>query len=184
VKYIAILTIVTCGWAVPLRAAGGPLDARVTIDYRNAPGAAVIMALGQSAGLNVQVAPGTLRPVTITLTAVRLSNALNALCDNALCLWRLEAGVLRITPLPNEGSAALPARVSFELHDTPATDVFIALAAAIDVPVTIEPGLPAEPVSFNFKNAPTAEVLNILCNVQRCDWEFDPARGLRVTQKR
>lgn len=183
-KYVAILMIATCGWSAPLMAADGPLDARVTIDYRNAPGATVITALGQSAGLSVQVGSGTLRAVTITLTAVRLSNALNALCDNALCTWRLDAGVLRITPLPAEAGAALPARVSFELHDTPATDFFSALAAAMGVPVTIEPSLSGEPVSFTFKNMATVDVLNLLCNVQHCDWKFDPMHGLRVTQKR
>ena len=114
---------------------------------------------------------------------MRLNNALNAVCDNALCLWRLD-GVLRITPLPSETSASLPPRVSFDVHDTTASDVFQALAAAIGVSITIEPGLSSGPVSMTFKNAPTAEVLNTLCNLQQCEWDFDPVRGLRIAQKR
>src|SRR2546422_173018 len=103
------------------------------------------------------------RPVTLPVTNVKLVNVMNALCDNALCLWQLSGRTLRITPLPSESSAALPERVSFELHDTTATDVFLALAAAIGVQVTIEPSLGSETISMTFKNASTAEVLNMLC---------------------
>lgn len=70
------------------------------------------------------------------------------------------------------------------MWDTPASDVFRAIGAAIGVPVTIGPRLPNDPVSFAFKDTPTAEVLNILCNVLQCAWDFDPERGLRVMQKR
>ena len=183
-KRLATLMIVVCGLWTPARAADGPLDARVTIDYRNAPGADVISALARGAGLSVQIGPGTLRPVTMTVTNVKLSNAMNVLCDNALCLWRLDGSVLRITPMPSEKSVSLPARVSFELQDTTATDVFFAVAVAINVPVTIEPGFSSEPISMKFSNASTADVLNLLCNLQHCAWDFDPIRGLRVTQKR
>jgi len=37
---------------------------------------------------------------------------------------------------------------------------------------------------MNFKDASTAEVLNMLCNMLQCVWDFDPARGLSVTRKR
>jgi hypothetical protein len=162
-----------------------PLEARVTIDYRSAPAADVIRTLAAAAGLAVEIGVGTLRPVTITLTNVKLGTALNALCDNALCSWsRLSGSPLKVTPLPSEKAALLPARVSFTLHDTPASDVFRAIGAAIGAAVTIEPGLPTEPVSFAFKDAPTAEVLNILCNMLQCAWDFDPERGLRLMQKR
>ena len=183
-KRLAMLMIVMCGSWTAARAADGPLDARVTIDYRNAAATEVITALARGAGLSLEVGSGTLRPVTITVTNVKLSNVLNALCDNALCLWRLDGRTLRITPLPSEKSAALPSRVSFELRDTTATDVFLALANAIGVQVTIEPSLGSELVSLSFRNAATADVLNLLCNLQHCEWDFDPTRGLRVTQKR
>ena len=55
--------------------------------------------------------------------------------------------------------------------------------AAFNVALTVEPGLPNEPVSLNFKSAPTAQVLDMLCNMLQCAWDFDPNRGLRVTQK-
>jgi type II secretory pathway component GspD/PulD (secretin) len=160
-----------------------PLEARVTIDYRAASAADVIRTLAAAAGLKVEIGAGQMRPVTITLTNVRLGNALNALCDNALCSWIL-SGSLKVTPLPSEKSALLPPRVSFSLQDTPPTEVFRALGAAIGVVVTIEPSLPTEPVTMNFKDASTAEVLNMLCNMLQCVWDFDPARGLSVTRKR
>ena len=77
-----------------------------------------------------------------------------------------------------------PPRVSLDLHDTPAQDVFRALAAAIDVPVTVDPDLSNGVVNLTFKNAATADVLNMICNIQQCDWSFDPSYGLRVTKKR
>jgi hypothetical protein len=161
-----------------------PLEARVTIDYRAAPAADVIRTLAAAAGLSVEIGAGTLRPVTITLTGVKLGTALNALCDNALCTWSRVSGSLKVTPLPSEKAALLPPRVSFSLHDTPAASVFLAIGSAINVAVTIEPGLPNEPVSFAFKDTATAEVLNMLCNMMQCAWDFDAERGLRVMQKR
>jgi hypothetical protein len=166
-------------------APAGRLDARVTIEYRSAPAADVIKTLASAAGLQVEIAPGTLRPVTITLTNVKLRTALDAVCDNALCSWQLIAGnPLKVTPLPSEGSASLPAQVSFSVDGTAAVDVFRALAAAIDVPLTIDLSLPSQAISIKFRNASTAEVLNLLCNMLQCAWDFDPVRGLRITQKR
>jgi len=91
------------------------LEARVTIDYRSAPAADVIRTLATAAGLTVEIGAGTLRPVTITLTSVKLGTALNALCDNALCSWSRVSGSLKVTPFPSEKAALLPPRVSFSL---------------------------------------------------------------------
>jgi hypothetical protein len=170
--------------APAVQAAGqDPLDVRVTIDYRNAAAADVIGALARAAGLPLEVGAGILLPVTITLTNVRLGTALNAVCENASCAWRLQ-GTLKVAPIGNDGSAVLPPRVSFDLHDTPASDVFRALAAAINVPLSLDLDLSGGPISIEIKNAATADVLNMLCNLQHCDWSFDAARGLRVTRKR
>jgi hypothetical protein len=181
--------------AAPLvcTAAHDPLDSRVTMEYRNAAAADVLGALARGAGFAVEIAQGDLRPVTITVTNVRLGTALNAVCENASCRWSLQFssqtpvplhGVLKVTPLPNDRGSALPPRVSFDLRDTPASDVFRALAAAINVPVTVDPDLPAETVNLTFKNAATADVLELLCEMEKCEWSFDPAYGLRVTKRR
>jgi hypothetical protein len=128
-----------------------------------------------------------MRPVTITLTNVKLSNALNAICDNALCIWGFSSGGLHVTPLPSEQSASLPPRLSFGVYDATAPDVFRALAAAIGVRVTIDPSLQGAQVgNVAFNNALTVDVLTFLCNIlqPQCEWDFDVARGLRVTKKR
>jgi hypothetical protein len=186
-KRMAIVMILGSLWtpaaSAHAAAEADPSNVRVTIDYRAAPAADVIAALAAAAGVPLELGAGAMRPVTITLTNVRLRTALDAVCDNALCSWIL-MGTLRVTPLPSEKSAALPPRVSFELHDTPVSDLFRALAAAINVQVMIESSLPNEPVSMAFKNAPTAEVLNMLCGMAQCAWDFDPDRGLRVMRKR
>jgi hypothetical protein len=192
---VVMLLIAVSAAAAPAvdAAAPDPLDVRVTIDYRNARAAEVIGALARAAGFEVNVASGDLRPVTITLTNVRLGTALNAVCENASCTWSLTfssntsipfQGLLKVTPIATDRSAALPPRVSLDLHDTPAQDVFRALAAAVDIPVTVDPDLPNGLVNLTFKNAATADVLNMVCNLQQCDWSFDPSYGLRVTKKR
>ena len=179
---VMISTLGAAALAGQAAAPRDPLQARVTIDYREAPAADVIRAVAMAAGLTVEIGAGKLRPVTITLTNVRLGTALSALCDNAFCTWRLE-GALKVTPVEGGQRALLPPRVSFSLQETPASDVFRALAAAIDVPVTVDPALPTNDVSLKFNNAATAEVLNMLCNILQCDWDFDPVGGLRVTRK-
>ena len=179
--------IMTALIGVPLAAqsasSADPLQSRVTIDYREAPAARVIGVLATAAGLKVEIGSGTLRPVTITLTNVKLGTALNAVCENASCVWRLQ-GTLSVTPVPNDKIASLPALVSFEVQDTPLSDVFRALAAAIGVPLIVDPGLPNEPIRVQFKNAQTTGVLNMFCEMNNCQWDFDAVRGLRVTPKR
>lgn len=164
-----------------------PLAVRVTIDYRSAPAPEVLDALAQAAGLSLEIDPGNLTPVTITLTNAKLGTALSAVCENASCVWASvsisdQPGRLKVTPLPTGSAAALPQSVSFDVYDTPVRDLFRALAAAIGVPVTIDPSLSTEPVTMRFKNAMTAQALNELCKRHECAWDFDPTRGLRVTR--
>lgn len=178
-----ILALVLVAIAVSIAAAGDPLQARVTVSFTNTAAADVIKSLASGAGVTADIGAGAMRPVTVTLTNVKLRTALDAICDNALCSWRFDRS-LHVTPLPSEASALLPASISLELFDVPPVEVFRAVATAIGAPITIEAGLPTEPVSFSFRNAPTAEVLNLLCNAMRCTWDFDPVRGLRVMAKR
>ena len=161
-----------------------PLQSRVTIDYRESPAANVIGDLATAAGLKVQIGSGTLRPVTVTLTNVTLGTALNAVCENASCVWRLQ-GMLSVTPVPSNRTASLPAVMSFEVRDTPLSGFFRALAAAMDVPVTIDLHLASEPNhNWKFTNTATANALNMVCAMNNCQWDFDAVRGLRVMQKR
>jgi len=69
-RFVLVMLAGTLALARPnvQTAAAGPLDSRVTIDYRAAPAADVVRTLASAAGLQVEIAPGTLRPVTITLT--------------------------------------------------------------------------------------------------------------------
>jgi hypothetical protein len=188
-KRLVILLIVSCSSPIPVLAQDSPLDARVTIDYRDTPAADVIGALARGAGLSVQIGIGTMRPVTITLTNVKLENALNAICDNALCVWHAvpRNKELRVNPLPSEGSASLPLRLSFAVYDATISDLFRALAAAIGVRVTIDPNLESAAQRIGnaaLKDGYTVDALNLFCENHNCEWDFDAARGLRVTKKR
>jgi hypothetical protein len=175
------IVIAICGiaaWVVAAEAAD-PLQSRVSIEYRDAPAANVIKTLAAAAGLTVEIAAGQLRPVTITLTNVKLGTALTAVCENASCVWELR-GVLKVRPLASEKRVALPLMVSFEVHDTAPREVFRALAIALDVPLSIEGAFSTESISFRVSRAATSDALNMLCRMQRCQWTFDLNRGLRL----
>lgn len=156
-----------------------PLQARVSIEYRDALAADVLNALATAAGLTVEFEAGALRPVTITLTNVRLGTALAAVCENAACVWRLD-GALKVSPITERRPLTLPKAVSFEVYDVPAREVFRALAAALDVPLSVETSLSTEPSTIRLRNAAPADALNLLCSNARCQWRFDPERGLRI----
>jgi hypothetical protein len=168
-------------WVVVAEAADS-LQSRVSIDYRDAPAADVIRTLAAADGLTVDIGAGQLRPVTITLTNVKLGTALTAVCENASCVWELQRG-LKVTPIASEKRLSLPPMVSFEVHDVLPLDVFRALAIALDVPVSIEVTLSSEPTSFRVSRAATSDALNLLCRFNRCQWTFDPERGLHVLAK-
>jgi hypothetical protein len=180
VKRLAlVLTLVGGVWSFVAAQAADPLQSRVSIDYHDAPAVEVITALAGAAGLTTDIGDGALRPVTITLTNVRLGTALNAVCETASCLWRLE-GALRVSPLAAQTQFSLPPMVSFEIYEVAPTEVFRALAAVLDVPLSIETVLSNEPATLRFRNAPPSNVLNMLCSMARCQWRFDPLRGLRL----
>lgn len=174
-----VLTLVGGAWSAAAAQPADPLQARVSIDYHDASAAEVITALAGAAGLTVDIGAGALRPVTITLTNVRLSTALNAVCENASCRWRLE-GALKVSPSAGQTRFSLPRMVSFEISDVSPPEVFRAFAAVLDVPLSVETTLPNGPATLSFRNAAPSAVLNTLCSMARCQWRFDPLRGLRL----
>jgi hypothetical protein len=181
-RLLVVLGICCIASWVVVGEAADPLQSRVSIDYRDAPAADVIRALAAADGLTVDIGAGQLRPVTITLTNVKLGTALTAVCENASCVWDLKQ-VLKVTPIASEKRLSLPPMVSFEVHDVPPRDVFRALAIALDVPLTIEVAFSNEPTSFRVSRAATSDALTLLCRFNRCQWTFDPERGLRVLAK-
>lgn len=154
-----------------------PLEVRVTMDYRNRPASEVLQTVARAAGLTVTIAPGALLPVTTAVTNVRLETALNAVCENASCRWTLQDRAVVVTPVPMDTAALLPRTVSIALSDASVLEVFRALAAALNVQLSVEGALPdAPPVNIKFNNAAPADVLNFLAQVARCSWQFDAGR--------
>jgi hypothetical protein len=182
-RRLFVVLAISClaSWAIVAEAADA-LQSRVSIEYRDAPAADVIKALAAGAVLTVNIGAGRLRPVTITLTNVKLGTALTAVCENASCVWELR-GAVKVTPIISEKRISLPATVSFEVHDTPPRDLFQALATALDVALSIEVTLSSEPTSFRLSHAATSDALNMLCGMHGCQWTFDPDRGLRLLAK-
>jgi hypothetical protein len=181
-RWYVVIAICSIAWKVVVAGAADPLQSRVSIEYRDAPAGDVIKTLAAAAGLTVEIGAGQLRPVTITLTNVKLGTALTAVCENASCVWELKS-VLKVSPIASDKRVALPPTVSFEVQDTTPREVFRALATALDVPLNIEMTLSNEPVSFRVSRAAPSDALNMLCSVNRCQWTFDPDRGLRVLAK-
>lgn len=174
-----VLALVGGTWFGVVAQTPDPLQSRVSIDYRDAPAEEVLAALAGAAGLTADISAGALRPVTITLTNVRLGTALNAVCENASCVWRLD-GSLRVSPVAAQRRLSLPPMVSFEIYDVSPPEVFRALAAVLDVPLSVETALSNEPATLRFRNVAPADVLNMLCSMAQCQWRFDPERGLRL----
>lgn len=179
-KRLMVAVVMAGGsWCALDAQAVDPLQARVSVEYRDAPAVDVITALATAVGLAVEFEAGALRPVTITLTNVRLGTALAAVCENASCVWRVDNG-LRVSPTATRRPLVLPKAISFEVYDVPPREVFRALAAALDVPLSVETSLSNEPSTIRLRNAAPADALNLLCSNARCQWRFDPERGLRV----
>jgi hypothetical protein len=178
-RIILVLALCCNGLCVMAAQATDSLQSRVSIEYRDASAVDVINALAAAAGLTAEFSAGQLRPVTVTLTNVRLSTALTAVCENASCVWQLQ-GVLKVSPVATTKRFSLPPMVSFEVYDVSPREVFRALAAALDVPLSVEVGLSNEPASFRLRNAAPADALNTLCGMAHCQWRFDPDRGLRL----
>jgi hypothetical protein len=158
--------------------APNPLDARVTLDYRAAAALDVLRGLAAASGLSTEIGPIDLRPVTITLTNVRLGTALNAVCENAACRWELNKGMLRVFAAePMQSASLLPRSISIELSQSPLADVWLALAAALDVNLSVQVEMPKHPLNIKFTNADPANIFSMLCSapVANCTWELDAA---------
>src|SRR6476646_2412977 len=82
---------------VSSRSASAPLDMRVSVPYVNSKPADILQVLVKAAGLTVDVSSSDLRPVTLTLTNVRLRTALDAICDTAACAWKLDGTTIKVT---------------------------------------------------------------------------------------
>jgi hypothetical protein len=109
----------------------------------------------------------------VVLSQVKLSNALNALCDTAGCSWTFD-GSLHVVPQPSDRMTELPPRVSLMVADATLAEAFRAFAEAFGIPVMLDPGLiaaGAERVNWNFRNAASSDVLNLMC-YGRCKWTF------------
>jgi hypothetical protein len=156
------------------RSAAAPLEMRVSVQYVNSNAPEMLRVLAKAAGLTVEVPSTPLQPVTITLTNVRLRTALDAICDTASCTWRLEGTTLKLASAGASNAAGqLPPTVSIEVNDVPVREVFRAIAAAINVPVTVEGNVERPPVTVKFSNASTNTVLDFICKNAGCTWTYD-----------
>ena len=160
----------------PSSVPANPLEVRVTINYRNRPALEVLQVLTQAAGLTSDVASGTLLPVSIAMTNVRLETALSALCESASCQWSLNGGSVAVIPIPIDAATQLPPTISIALAGASIREVFQGLAAALHAQLELEGELPTRPVSITFRNAPPANVLNFLAQTAGCSWRFEPGR--------
>ena len=156
------------------------MEVRVTLDYRSAVAVDVIRALAVAAGLSTEIGVIDLRPITVTLTNVRLGTALNAVCDNAFCSWELQGNVLKVTALETPQNRLLPRIISIELSQSPLADVLTAFAVAIDVDLMVQTELPQTPVNVKFTNAEPENILNFFCQVANCAWDLDSSRRLTI----
>ena len=166
---------------VSSRSASAPLDMRVSVQYVNSKPADILQVLAKAAGLTVEVSSSDLRPVTLTLTNVRLRTALDAICDTAACAWKLDGTTIKVTWSGTPAASGLPPLVSVALDQVAVPEVFRAIGAAVGVGVAIEGRAERPPVTVKFTNAHTSAVLDYLCKNAGCTWEYDSgSRHVRV----
>jgi hypothetical protein len=166
---------------VSSRSASAPLDMRVSVQYVNAKPADILQVLAKAAGLTVEASSSDLRPVTLTLTNVRLRTALDVICDTAACTWKLDGTTIKVTSSGTSALTGLPPMVSVTLDQVAVPDVFRAVGATVGVDVVIEGRVDRPPMTVKFTNAHTSDVLDFLCKNAGCTWEYDNgSRRLRV----
>ena len=166
---------------VSSRSASAPLDMRVSVQYVNSKPEHILQMLAKAAGLTVDVSSPDLRPVTLTLSNVRLRTALDAICDTAACAWKLDGTAIKVTSSGTPAASGLPPLVSVALDEVAVPEVFRAIGAAVGVAVVIEGRIERPPVTVKFTNAHTSAVLDHLCKNAGCTWEYDSgSRQLRV----
>ena len=166
---------------VSSRPPAAPLDMRVSVQYLNGKAADILPVLAKAAGLTIEVPSSDLKPVTLTLTNVRLRTALDAICDTAECAWRLDGTTIKVTASGTPAASGLPPLVSVALEEVAVPEVFRAIGAAVGVEVVVEGKIQRPPVTVKFTNSPTGAVLDRLCKTAGCTWEFDSgSRQLRV----
>ena len=166
---------------VSSRSASAPLEMRVSVQYVNSKPADILQVLAKAAGLTVEASSPDLRPVTLTLTNVRLRTALDAICDTAACAWKLDGTTITVTPSGTSAASGLPPLVSLALDEVAVPDVFRAIGTAVEVTVVIEGRADRPPVTVKFTNADTTAVLDYLCKNAGCTWGYDNrSRELRV----
>lgn len=166
---------------VSSRSASAPLDMRVSVQYVNSTPEDILKVLAKAAGLTVEVSSSDLRPVTLTLTNVRLRTALEAICDTAACAWQLDGTTIRVTSSGTSAASGLPPLISIALDEVAVPDVFRAIGAAVEVAVVVEGRVARPPMTVTFTNARTSTVLDFVCKAAGCTWEYDnESRQLRV----
>ena len=173
---------------VSSRSTSAPLDMRVSVQFVNGKPVEILQVLAKAAGLALEAPAAPLQPVTLTVTNVRLRTALDAICDNAACTWRLEGTTIKVAAAGGTNSdtsgGTLPPIVSIALEEVAVPDVFRAIGAAIGIEVVIEGQPQRPPLTVKFTNSQTPGVLDFLCKNAGCVWEFDgPTRQLRVRFK-
>ena len=161
---------------VSSRSTSAPLDMRVSVQYMNSKPADILQVLTKAAGLTVEVSSSDLRPVTLTLTNVRLRNALDAICDTAACAWKLDGTTIKVTSSGTSAATGLPPLVSLALDEVAVPDVFRAIGAAVGVAVVIEGSVERPPVTVKFTTRRPAPSSTICARTQA-------ARGNTTTDR-
>lgn len=183
---LAVALILSAG---PVRAQGGVLVKRVTIDLEDATPADTFRSLGQMAGMDVVVDPALRGPVTIRLRNVRLITVLGAICESIGCDWHLsEEGKpprLEVFPSPTPGPAGVVVPeepIDVKVTDADVHEVLRTFAVMGGFELDKSPEVTGA-VTLQLDNMPYSKALDELCKAAKCEWKVlpgDPPK-LRIT---
>ena len=153
------------------------LNARVTIDFKDARAQDVLKSLANAASMQLAVSEEPMSPVTVTLTNARVRTALDAVCENAGCQWSVVDGkppVLKVNRWGSGGKWSLKSDLSVHLKGALFEQAFLALASYLDVSIVFEGKLPVQTVTISLKEGTTTTLLDALCKAANCTWRFEP----------
>lgn len=166
-------------------AAPDELDKRVSLDLRNATAEEAFKSLARVAGVQI-AAEGVKGDVTLELENVRVRTILTAICDSIGCRWDLQAGKLRITPLPEgerprprvkPSAAALDAPIDLKVTDASVRDLLETVAQIMSAKAIVDSAVKGQ-VSLELEDTPLRQLLDAVCLTAGCAWSYDEDRGV------
>jgi type II secretory pathway component GspD/PulD (secretin) len=176
---LALLLFALAG--APALRAQPELDHRLSLELKDADVRETLEAFGTILEREIEIDPKIRGKVSIEVHNVRLQTVLDALCDTAGCVWRLDARRLgfspdpsyvppRPMPPPQASPAGLDDMIDIDLKDADVRETLQSFGMIAGLPVEIDDDVSGK-VTVHLRDIAARDALDALCGVQGCVWE-------------